>query len=93
MNNRPDFLDTYCVCNGVDMNHVNIWVDSSPAEPDVNWGGSYEVTEVELLDGTSIFDKMLPEEVTALEERLYEEECNGAEDYGDYLYDLRKDEG
>ena len=91
MSKRPDFLDTYCVCNGEDLNHVNIWRDTSP--PENGWPGSYEVTEVELLDGTSIFDKMTPAEVTALEERLYEEECNAGDNYGDYLYDLRKDEG
>ena len=76
---RPDYMDTYCVCDGEDLDHVNVWVDSSPAEPDVNWHGSFEVTAVELLDGTSIIGRMTTREIEDLEERLYQSECEAAE--------------
>ena len=77
---RPDYRDTYCLCDGEDMNHVNVWVDSSPAEPDVNWHGSFEVTSVELLDGTSIMGRMSDKEIFDLEEWLYQYECDSAEE-------------
>ena len=43
---RPDYITYVEVC-GVEFNDAHVWVDSSPAEPDVNWHGSFEITGVE----------------------------------------------
>ena len=90
---RPDYITYVEVC-GVEFNDAHVWVDSSPAEPDVNWPGSFEITGVER-NGEDIMGLMTDAEIESMTQRLYEQECEAASDdgYGDYMYDLRKDEG
>ena len=85
-------IKTYVEVDGVEYDNVEVWVDSSPAERDVNWGGSFDV-ECVMLKGVDLMPKMTDAEIQSLTDRLYQDECDAGEDYGDYLYDLRKDEG
>ena len=73
-------INTYCEIDGVYHDSVAVFVDASPAEPDVNFGGSFEVTGVYLEDQGDMMDHMTDEEIKALEDRLYQEACEAEED-------------
>jgi hypothetical protein len=70
---------TYVEVDGVEHDPVEVYVDASPAEPDVNWGGSFDVTGVDY-KGVDVMPKMTDEEIESLTERLYQDSCDAAED-------------
>jgi hypothetical protein len=73
---------TYCEIDGVEHDPVEVYVDASPAEPDVNWGGSFDVTSV-MVKGPNhrdLMPEMTDEEIESLTERLYQDSCDAAED-------------
>jgi len=76
---RPDYITYVEVC-GVEFNDAHVWVDSSPAEPDVNWHGSFEITCVER-NGEDIMPLMTDAEIDSMTERLYQQACDDAEDH------------
>ena len=75
---RPDYI-TYVEICGVEFNDAHVWVDSSPAEEDVNWHGSFEITAVER-NGEDIMPLLTDEEIESMTQRLYEQECEAAQD-------------
>jgi hypothetical protein len=84
---------TWCEVQGVECDVV-VSFDASPPEPDVNWGGDLALTEVSLKTGGSVINEMTEPEFEALQERVDEylnEMDDPREDYGDYLYDQKKD--
>jgi len=76
-NSQPEI--TYCEMGGVEFDPVNVWIDASPEEPDVNWGGSFEVTGVEH-KGVDLMPRMSDDEINSLQERLYQDACDAQED-------------
>jgi hypothetical protein len=69
---------TYCEIDGVEHDPVEVYVDASPAEPDVNWGGSFDVTSV-TAKGRDLMESMTDAEIESLTERLYQDSCDAAE--------------
>ena len=84
---------TYCTVAGVDYDDVTVFWELEPAEPDVNWPGGVSVYSVLLGEVHNVLDDMTAAEVSDLEQRLLEDAYSDPDDYGDYLYQMRKDEG
>ena len=85
--------ETWAEVQGVECDVICSY-DSSPPEPDVNWGGDFTLTEVSLKTGGSVIDEMTDQEIEDLTERV-ENDLNdlGSDDgYGDYLYDRMVDD-
>jgi len=70
---------TYVEVDGVEFDGVHVHVDQSPAEPDVNWPGGFDVYSI-MHDGEEIYSLVSDEEINSLEERLYQELCDAAQD-------------
>jgi hypothetical protein len=70
---------TYVEIDGVEHDPAEVYVDASPAEPDVNWGGSFDVTSV-TSKGRDLMESMTDAEIESLTERLYQDSCDAAED-------------
>ena len=85
---------TYCECNGVYHDEVQVEVDSWPDEEDTNTQAGAEITGV-WLDGKYILDDMSDSEKLDLEERMLDRFTQDAEDeYAakiDYAYEQMKD--
>jgi hypothetical protein len=71
---------TYVEIDGVEHDPVEVYVDASPAEPDVNWGGSFDVYSV-MSKGDEQMHRLTDSEIDSLTERLYQNACDDAEDY------------
>jgi len=85
--------NTWAVINGNYWDDVTVRYEIEPPEPDVNWPGGVTINYIKAPDGRDLMTVMTGYEVSELEERLLEDAHDGADDYGDYLYQLRKDEG
>ena len=85
--------NTYCTVAGFDYDDVTVVWELERAEPDVNWPGGITVYSVCLQGDHDVLDDMTAAEVSDLEQRLLEDAYPDPDDYGDYLYQLRKDEG
>jgi hypothetical protein len=85
---------TYCTVAGVDHDDVTVVWELERAEPDVNFAGGVTVYWVNspTVHGDLLAD-MTADEVEDLEQRLMEDAYPDPDAYGDYLYQLRKDEG
>ena len=66
--------DTYAEIQGVEFDSVTVMYNTSPAEPDVNWGGSCDVTGVYLEDQGDVMGSMTNDELDQLELRVDEHE-------------------
>ena len=73
---------------------INISWEATPPEPDVNWPGSLEITSV-LFGRAELIDYLSDQDIEEMQREVQEhlDGMNDPDDYGDYLYDLRKDEG
>lgn len=93
MKRRPDdSWVTYVEVDEVELAPCTVNYESSPAEPDVNWGGDLDVLSV-IHNGVDVYPKMSARERDHLLERLSDHLADSYDDgYGDHLYDLRKDE-
>ena len=65
--------DTYAEIDEVELD-VMVFYNTSPAEPDVNWGGSCDVTGVYFEDEGCMMEAMSDEEIDTLEQRVLEHE-------------------
>jgi len=74
-----DYWDTYCEVAEVEVDNVRVYFDSSPAEPDVGYGGGLDLESVEY-KGENILPYMSQAEEEALLERLSEHLNAWAED-------------
>ena len=63
--------DTYVEHDGTEFD-VKVHWEASPAEPDVNWPGSFEVTSVWYEDEGDIIDDLSAAELADLTERMQE---------------------
>ena len=84
-------VDTFVDMDNEEREVIAYW-ESSPAEPDVNWGGDFEVTQVKA-QGIDITDLLSDDELQQLTYRV-QEHVNDMYDpdaYGDYLYEQEKD--
>ena len=72
---------------------INISWEATPPEPDVNWPGSLEITSV-LFGKVELIDYLSDHDIEEMQREVQEhlDGMNDPDDYGDYLYDLRKDE-
>ena len=77
--------DTYCEVKGVECD-VCVHYYTSPAEPDVNWGGDLEITGVYFEDEGDISGQMTSEEHEQLMMRLNEYENDRHDPYNDPRY-------
>lgn len=92
-------MHTYCMCQGVEIDNVAVFLDYQPAEPDVNVGESVTIDCV-IHDNKYITDKMTQAEFEELENRCADEyfrlSSQEYQDYeearGDWLYDRAKDD-
>ena len=86
------YWDTTCEVQEVELDPVRVFYESSPPEPDVNWGGDLEITGVEY-QGREVGILMSVAEQRALLDSLNDYLNGLGEDdgYGDYLYDQMKD--
>ena len=71
---------TYVEVDEEELDGVEVNCDTSPAEPDVNWGGSFEILSC-IHKGTDVMPRMTDAEIESVTERLYQQACNDAEDY------------
>ncbi len=68
---------TYATIAGADVDTVHVEFDSSPAEPDVNAGASFDVTWVSYKkDGDNLLDDMSQDEIDELSDRLFQDMCD-----------------
>ena len=72
-------IETFATIDGVDYNTVEVYWEATPAEPDVNWPGSFEVNSVTVC-GKEMVNCMTGDELDDLTKRLYEDECAACED-------------
>jgi len=68
--------------------------EATPPEPDVNWPGSLEITSV-LFGRAELIDYLSDQDIEEMQREVQEhlDSTNDPDALGDYLYDLRKDEG
>ena len=66
--------DTYAEIDGVEQDSVTVFYNTSPAEREVNWGGSCDVTGVYFEDEGCMMEAMSDEEIETLEQRVLEHE-------------------
>jgi len=71
--------DTFCEIQGVEHD-VCVHYYTSPAEPDVNWGGDLDIQHVWLEDQGCQISNMTDEEYEQLELRVNEHENSRHED-------------
>jgi hypothetical protein len=93
MKRRPDdSWVTFVEVGEQELDPCTVNFESSPAEPDVNWGGDLEVLSV-IHNGLDVYPQMSARERDYLLDRLGDHLIDMADDsgYGDYLHDLRKD--
>jgi len=93
MKRRPDdSWVTFVEVDEQELDPCTVNYESSPAEPDVNWGGDLEVLSV-IHNGLDVYPQMSARERDYLLDRLGDHLIDMADDsgYGDYLHDLRKD--
>jgi hypothetical protein len=64
--------DTWVEVDGVELD-VAVFFDSSPAEPDVNWGGDLDITAVYFQDEGCMLEAMSEDETEALYTRVEEQ--------------------
>lgn len=72
--------DTYCEIDGHEHDSVTIMYNTSPAEPDVNWAGSCEMTGVYLEDQGDQMSRMSDDEIEQAQLRVEEYENQRHED-------------
>ena len=96
---KPDYVDTYCEVDEQELD-VRVEYDSSPPEPNVNWGGDFEIVGVFPIwygkaSKAHMQDVMSDAELAWLVEHVQEllDGMNDPDARGDYEFDLRKDEG
>jgi len=90
MRKTRDYWETWVTVGEIELGGCRVFFDSSPPEPDVNFGGDLEVTSLEWR-GRDVYHDMSPAEEEALLVRL-EEHLSGEDDgYSDYLYEQRRD--
>jgi hypothetical protein len=73
---------------------INISWEATPPEPDVNWPGSLEITSV-LFSKVELIGYLSDQHIEEMQREVQEhlDGMNDPDALGDYLYDLRKDEG
>jgi len=86
-------VTTYCEAGGDYFDDVVVFCEIEPPERDVNWQGGVTINYVKAPDGRDLMTVMTGYEVSELEERMLEDAYPDPDAYGDYLYQLRKDEG
>ena len=74
-----DYWDTFAEVAEVELHPVRVFFDSSPPEPDVNWGGGLDLESAEY-HGRDVLPDMSQAEEEALLERLSEHLNSWAED-------------
>ena len=77
----------------IDLPVTLSWEATAP-EPDVNWPGSLEITSV-LFGRAELIDYLSDQDIEEMQREVQEhlDSTNDPDALGDYLYDLRKDEG
>ena len=66
--------DTYAEIDGVEQDSVTVMYNTSPAEPDVNWPGSCEVTGIYFEDYGDVMGQMTDDEIEQVQLRVEEHE-------------------
>ena len=80
MSRQDNYWITYVEVNDEEFYPVKVWFDSSPPEPDVGFGGGFEIECVEY-KGKDITAKVSSEEMDSLTMRSIEHLDAMAEDH------------
>ena len=80
MKPSTNYVWTYVEVGGEELEPVQVWYDSSPPEPDVNWPGGFEVECVEH-QGKDITGNISDAELESLRIRVLDDLTAQAEDY------------
>lgn len=70
---------TYVEVGDEELDGVEVHIDQSPEEKDVNWGGSFEMVAA-IYKGENVMPKMTDDAIESTEQRLYQELCDSYED-------------
>ena len=74
-------LDTYVEVDGFEYRNVTVYYDESPAEPDVNWAGGFEITSI-MYQEQDLLSSLPPGELALFSERVQEEVYQYEDDDG-----------